>query len=55
MYVLSLKNKLVLVSMLEDCDYDAIFRKGKDFLHDIASGQVKQIKIWVKNLYKLDV
>ena len=54
MFVSGLEKNLVFVAMLEDRGYDVIFRKGKDFLHYIASGQVKQIKVQVKNLYKLD-
>jgi hypothetical protein len=42
-------------AMLEDRGYDVIFNKGKDFLRHIAMGQVKQIGVRVKNLYKLDV
>ena len=41
--------------MLEDCGYNVIFSKGENFLHHIASRQVKRIKVLVKNLYKLDV
>ena len=56
MYVLGLKiKKLVSVSMLEERSYDVIFIKGKYFLHHIASGQVKRIWVWVKNLQLLDV
>jgi hypothetical protein len=55
MYVPGLKKNLVSVAMLEDHGYDVIFSKGKAFLHHIASGQVKQIRVQVKNLYKLDV
>ena len=55
MYVLGLKKNLVLVAMLEDHSYDMIFRKGKDFLCHISSGQLKWIVVQVKNLYKLDV
>ena len=54
MHVPSLKKNLVSVAMLEDRGYDMIFSKGKAFLHHIALGQVKHIKVWVKNLYKLD-
>ena len=36
MYVLGMKKNLVSISMLEDCGYDVIFRKGKVFLHHIA-------------------
>ncbi len=55
MYVSGLKKNLVSFSILEDHGYDVIFSKGKDFFHHIASGQEKQIKVWVKNIYKLDV
>ena len=55
MYVLGLKNNLVSVVMLEDYRYNVIFRKRKAFLYHIALGQVKWIRIRVKNLYKLDV
>jgi hypothetical protein len=41
--------------MLEDHGYDVIFNKGKDFLETYPMGQVKQIGVRVKNLYKLDV
>ena len=54
-YVLSLQKNLVSVSLLEDHGYDVIFRKGKDFLRHIASREVKQIRVRVKNLYKLDI
>ena len=55
MYVPSLKKNLILVAMLKDHGYDVIFRKVKDFLCHIALGQVKKIRVRVKNLYKLDV
>eukprot|EP00253_Pinus_taeda_P010452 PITA_10452 len=55
MYVPGLKKNLVSLTMLEDHGYDVIFSKGKAFLHHIASVQVKQIRVQVKNLYKLDV
>jgi len=55
MYVPCLNKNLVSVAMVEDRGYDVIFSKGKDFLRHIASRQVKQIKVRVKNLYKLDV
>ena len=41
--------------MLEDGGYDVVFSKGKVFLRDIITGQVKQISSWVKNLYALEV
>eukprot|EP00253_Pinus_taeda_P008378 PITA_08378 len=55
MYVLGLKKNSVFVSMLEDRGYDVIFSKGKAFVQHIATGQVKKIRIRVKNLYKLGV
>ena len=36
MYVRGLKKNLVSVAMLEECGYDVIFSKGKDFLRHIA-------------------
>lgn len=39
--------------VLEDRGYDVIFSKGKVFLRHIATRQVKQIGVWVKNLYAL--
>jgi len=55
MFVLSLKKNIVSVVVLEDHGYDVIFNKGKEFLRHIAMGQVKQIRVHVENLYKLDV
>ena len=55
MFILSLKKNLIFVLFLEDCGYDVIFSKGKAFLRHISIGQVKQIRVRVKNLYKLDV
>ena len=55
MYVPRLKKNLVLVMMLEDKGYDAVFSKGKAFLRHITTGQTKRIGIQVKNLYKLEV
>jgi len=40
---------------LEDRGYDVVFRKGKEFPIHIAMGQVKHIRVCVKNLYKLYV
>ena len=54
MYVPRLKKNLVSISMLEDRGYDVVFSKGKAFLRHIATGQVKKIGIWVKNLYKME-
>ena len=55
MYVLGLKKNFVSISMMEDHGYNVIFSKGKDFLRHITPGQVNQITVQVKNLYKLDV
>jgi hypothetical protein len=55
MFVPGLKKNLISVAVLEDHGYDVIFSKGKAFLRHIATGQVKQIGVHVKNLYKLDV
>ena len=50
-----LRNNLVTVAILEDYGYDVMFRKGKFFLKHIATGQVKQIVVRVKNLYAFEV
>jgi len=55
MFVLSLKKNLIFVTVLEDHGCEVIFIKGKAFLRHIAMGQVKQIRVCAKNLYKLDV
>ena len=55
MYVPGLKKNLVFVSILEDRGYCVIFSKGKVFLQHIATGQVKKIGIWVKNIYRMEV
>lgn len=55
MYVPGLKKNLVLVAMLEDRGFDVVFRKGNVLVRCIAMGQVKEIEIQVKNLYKLEV
>eukprot|EP00253_Pinus_taeda_P034486 PITA_34486 len=47
--------KLVSIAMHEDRGYDVIFSKGKEFLQNIAMGQVKKIRIQVQNLYKIEV
>eukprot|EP00253_Pinus_taeda_P009967 PITA_09967 len=52
---IGLKKNLVSVAMLEDHGYDVIFSKGKAFICHIAKGQVKKNRVWVTNLYKLDV
>jgi len=55
MYVHGLKKNLVSIAMLEDRGCDVIFSKRKEFLRNIATGQVKKLRIQVKNLYKLEV
>ena len=55
MFVPGIKKNLIFVVVLEDRGYDVIFNKGKAFLRHIAIEQVKQIRVRVKNLYKLDV
>ena len=55
LYVPSLRKNLVSTAVLEDHGYDVTFRKGKVFLKHIATGQVKQISVRVKNLYSLKV
>jgi len=54
-FILDLKKILISIIVLEDCGYDVIFNKGNELLRHIAMGQVKQIEVRVKNLYKLDV
>ena len=55
MFVPGLKKNIISIAFLEDRGYDVIFSKGKKSLRHIAIGQVKQIRVRVKNLYKLDV
>ena len=55
MFILELKNNLIFIEVLEDCGYDEISNKVKAFVRHIATRQVKQIRVHVKNLYKLDV
>ena len=50
MFVLGLKKNLISVAVLEDCVYDVIFNKGKEFLRHIVMGWVMQIEVHVKNL-----
>lgn len=52
-FVPRLKKNLIFVAILEDCGNDVAFSKWKDFLGHIDTGQVKQIDILVKNLYKI--
>ena len=40
-FIPRLKKNLVFAAVLEDSGYDAIFRKGKVFLRNIAMGRVK--------------
>jgi len=55
MLVSGLKKNLIFVAVLEVRGYDVIFIKGKAFLRHTTMGQVKQIEVRGKNLYKLDV
>ncbi len=55
MHVKGLKKNLVLVAILEDRGYDVVFNDGKSFLQHKTTGQVKKIRIQVKNLYMLEV
>eukprot|EP00253_Pinus_taeda_P035081 PITA_35081 len=55
MFILGLKKNFISISILEDRGYDVIFSKGKAFMRHIATWQVKQIDVRVKNLYKLDL
>ena len=55
MHVPGLKKNLILVAMLEDKGYDVFFSEGKFFLRHKATGQVKNVGIRAKNLYRLEV
>jgi len=55
MFVPGLKKNLISVAILEDHGYDVISSKGKSFLRHIVTRKVKQIRLHVKNMYKLDV
>ena len=55
MHAAGLNKNLISVVVLEDHGYDVVFNKGRAFLRHIATGQVKKIKVCVKNLYKFDV
>ena len=55
MYVPGIKNNLVSIAVLKDRGYEVMFRKGKVFLKNIATGQVKKIGSRFKNLYALEV
>lgn len=55
MFFLGLKKNLIFVTVLEDHGCEVTFIKGKVFLRQIAMGEVKKIRVCVKNLHKLDV
>lgn len=55
MFVLELKKNPISIAILEDRGYDVIFSKWKSFQRHIATMQMKQIRVRVKNLYKLEV
>lgn len=55
MFVPILKKNLNSVNFFEDCGYDMILNKGKEFLRHIFMGHVKHIAVCVKKQYKLDV
>ena len=55
MFILGLTKNLIFVAVLENRGYDVIFSKGKVFLRHIATGQVKEISVRVKNMYKIEV
>ena len=55
MYVSGLRKNIVFVAVLEDRDYDVMFRKGKVFLKHIATRKLKQIVVRIKNWYALKV
>ena len=53
MFISGLKKNIIHVAVLEDRVYDMIFTKGKAFMRHIATRQVKQIGVRVKNLYNM--
>ena len=53
-HVSGLRKNLVSI-VLEERDYEVMFRKGKVFLKHIATRQVKHIYVRFKNLYALEV
>jgi hypothetical protein len=55
LHVPGLKKNLVSVTMLEDRGYDVVFNDGKSFLQHKTMGQVKNIGIRDKNIYKLEL
>lgn len=55
MYVLGLKNNLVLVSMLQYHGYDVILSQGKVLLRHITTSEVINFDVLFKNLYALQV
>lgn len=54
-FVPRLNNNPISIEFFKDLGYEMIFSKGKAFLRHITTRQVKQIKVRLKNLYKLDV
>lgn len=46
---------MFFVVILEDRGYDVVFSKGKYFLKHVATGQVKDIGVRVKNIYKIEI
>ena len=54
-FILGLKKNFIFFEVLEDRGYDVIFSKENEFLRHIATRQVKQIRVHVKNSYKIDV
>jgi len=48
MFVSCLKKNLVSIVVLEECGYNVIFSKEKDFLRHITVGKMKQIRVQVK-------
>lgn len=50
-----MKKNIVFIDVLEDKGYDVVFSRGKAYLKHVATGQVKQIGVRVKNIYKLEV
>jgi len=54
-YVPRLRKNMVLIPMLEDKGYDLVFNKGKVFLRQVTTRQVKRIGSRVKYLYALEV
>ena len=55
MFSRGLKKNLISIATLEDRGYDVIFNKGKEYIRHLATRQVNQIRVHVKNLYNMDV